>query len=375
MKNKKKTQEYIDKFFESKGYKVKEKYINSSTPIVIENKEGYYSCITYSNLYCGKKPTYFGLNNKFLEHNIKLLISKKNNKVGYMNYKVIQKGKRKRVLVTIRCSCGSIFRKTLDDINRKDHNLCCNECSKRIRGKKKRKSKFEMFNFIESLGYKIIDKKKDYLRNEFIEVYNKEGYRGFIKYNSLRQGKQMSIFNEHMNLSNYVYNANIYAKQNNINCEIISLSKCNKWNRQGLKIKCECGKIFETSLPSFQNGKIRCDDCSKNISIFAFAIKQYLDDNNIKYIREFRFNSCRDVLPLPFDFFLKDLNKLIEVDGQGHYKAIECWNGQKGLELTQKHDKIKNDFCKKNNIPLLRISYKDIENKEYESMIKQFIEK
>lgn len=42
-------------------------------------------------------------------------------------------------------------------------------------------------------------------------------------------------------------------------------------------------------------------------------ISNYLDKNNIKYIREFRFNDCRNKNTLPFDFFLPILNICIKM--------------------------------------------------------------
>ncbi len=374
-KNQKKTKEFIENFFKNRGYCVEEEYINSSTPIKIKDKNGYISKITYSNLRMGEKPTFFGINNEFLEDNVKTLIKKTNKNIVFEKYEIITKSKKKRVLVYMQCECGNHFKRVLDDINRKDRGLYCNECAKRKRGLNHRKDKNEMFNKIESLGYKILDKSKHYLRNEYIEVINQRGYRGFVKYNYLMSGKHMTIFNEHINLSNFVYNANIYAKENNINCEVLELSKLKKWNRQGLKIKCECGKLFETSVASFQNGKIRCDKCSNSMSKFEFAVKSYLEESNIKYIKEFYFNDCRDVLPLPFDFYLVDFDKIIEVDGQGHYYPVS-FGGDKeqNFIITKTHDKIKNDYCREKNIPLLRLSYKDIENGEYIKIIKQFIE-
>ena len=43
--------------------------------------------------------------------------------------------------------------------------------------------------------------------------------------------------------------------------------------------------------------------------------------------------------------------------------------------LTQQNDKIKNEYCKRKNIPLLRISYNDINNGDYKDKILQFIKK
>lgn len=47
----------------------------------------------------------------------------------------------------------------------------------------------------------------------------------------------------------------------------------------------------------------------------------------------------------------------IEYDGEGHYESIKLWGGDEGLKQRQERDKIKTDYCNKNNILLYRIPY------------------
>ena len=87
-------------------------------------------------------------------------------------------------------------------------------------------------------------------------------------------------------------------------------------------------------------------------------IRHFLQENNIDFISQKTFENCKYIHKLSFDFYLPDHNLLIEFDGQQHYK--DCgrrYGGQQGFELIQKRDKIKNDFCKENDIPLLRIRF------------------
>ena len=84
-----------------------------------------------------------------------------------------------------------------------------------------------------------------------------------------------------------------------------------------------------------------------------------MENNNINYIPQKRFKDCKDNKPLPFDFYLPILNICIEYDGEQHFKSKEHFGGEQGFLTRQKHDQIKTDYCKNNNIPLLRISYKD----------------
>ena len=65
---------------------------------------------------------------------------------------------------------------------------------------------------------------------------------------------------------------------------------------------------------------------------------------------------------MPFDFYLLDLKILIEYDGSQHYspqqiKGISIEKAKINFERCQINDKIKTQYCKDNNIDLLRIPY------------------
>ncbi len=62
-----------------------------------------------------------------------------------------------------------------------------------------------------------------------------------------------------------------------------------------------------------------------------------------------------------------NLRCLIEYDGEFHYKKF--YDGD-GFETIQIHDELKNQYCKKNNIILIRIPYWDLNNIE-EILIKE----
>lgn len=133
---------------------------------------------------------------------------------------------------------------------------------------------------------------------------------------------------------------------------------------KNLKIICiRCGKIFQTSLSDFtqHEGQI-CKNCSKCESKGEIKIRMYLESNNINFIQEKWFSDCRDIKPLPFDFYLPDYNICIEFDGEQHYK--DKGNFSTSLKYTQHHDKIKTDYCNNKNITLLRIPYWDYLNIE-----------
>lgn len=108
------------------------------------------------------------------------------------------------------------------------------------------------------------------------------------------------------------------------------------------------------------------------------VIANLLDGWNINYTFQKTFGECKDVLALPFDFYLDDYNLVIEYDGEHHYMPIfkSKYNEDKltdRLNYIKYHDKLKDDFCLKNNIIIIRIPY--WENKNIETILyNKFVE-
>lgn len=87
-------------------------------------------------------------------------------------------------------------------------------------------------------------------------------------------------------------------------------------------------------------------------------IAEYLDNHKIIYEREKKFDSCKNVNSLKFDFYIPKLNLCIEYDGELHYKKSEMFGGEKTYNRIIENDKIKNNWCLKNGLKIIRISYK-----------------
>lgn len=104
-----------------------------------------------------------------------------------------------------------------------------------------------------------------------------------------------------------------------------------------------------------------CPKC--NQSKGEAQIEAFLKERNINYTSEYRFKDCRNKIPLPFDFAVFDKYKnllcLIEYQGKQHFEPVNSFGGKKSFEEQQKRDKIKRDYCKRNNIKLYIISYKE----------------
>lgn len=134
-----------------------------------------------------------------------------------------------------------------------------------------------------------------------------------------------------------------------------------KTDRLKVKIICQIHGIFEQRPDTHKNG-IGCPNCIKSKG--EMAINYFLTKNKISFIEHKMFNGCVYKRKLRFDFYLPDKNICIEYDGEQHFNSIPYYGGDEKLEISKKRDEIKNEYCQKNNIHLLRINYQeDIINK------------
>lgn len=140
------------------------------------------------------------------------------------------------------------------------------------------------------------------------------------------------------------------------------------------KCSCDCGnpKLISVSGVELRNGqKTRCPLCMPR-SQGETMIKEILLENNIPFEQEKTFDNCRfpdTNKKARFDFYVNN-TYLIEFDGRQH---IEPTTGDKSnwqpLEYIQKHDNFKNNYCKKQNIPLIRIPYSHLHYLKLEDLL------
>ena len=89
-----------------------------------------------------------------------------------------------------------------------------------------------------------------------------------------------------------------------------------------------------------------------------------MKENNIEFKRECSFINFVNLTTgrlYRYDFaLLKDNNivRLIEFDGEQHFNSTRgTWQNHESLQEIQERDKIKNEYAKSHNIPLVRIPY------------------
>lgn len=150
-----------------------------------------------------------------------------------------------------------------------------------------------------------------------------------------------------------------------------NISIIGEYTLAGNRIECKCdicGHIWTPLAYNLITG-FGCPNC--NTSNSENKVGEVLKKFQLKYERQKRFEDCKDKNTLPFDYYLSDYNVAIEYDGEQHYMNVN-WTGKMSLEqlnmafsLVQKHDKIKTEYCKNNNIQLIRIPYWEKNNIEY----------
>lgn len=145
-------------------------------------------------------------------------------------------------------------------------------------------------------------------------------------------------------------------------------NKTNIW-----ECKCSClneSIVFVNTSALIKGYITHCGCESKNMSAGESKIKIILDENNIPYQKEKIFYDFKyeDTNQFPrFDFFVNN-SYIIEFDGEQHFQYRK--NGfftKENFINIQKKDQIKNEWCFKNNIPIIRIPYyklKDLELKD-----------
>ena len=139
------------------------------------------------------------------------------------------------------------------------------------------------------------------------------------------------------------------------------------------EVQCECGsqpfyvrKEHLTGQGARHSRTISCGCNSKSSG--EIKISQLLDVLQVQYKEQYSIPELSQFMKFDFAIFDgQNLRALIEYDGEQHFKAIDKWGGEEKLLIQQERDKRKDEYCKENEIPLIRIPYTDfrILNEEY----------
>ena len=124
--------------------------------------------------------------------------------------------------------------------------------------------------------------------------------------------------------------------------------------------KCDCGNHVYVISSNLIRGNTT--SCGCLMSKGEQKCISLLTDSNIEFTTQQSFDTC--IFPdsgrkARFDFFIQN-SYLVEYDGSQHFNYSsndKGWNTKEQFEKTQQRDAYKNQWCKDNNIPLIRIPY------------------
>lgn len=354
--NKKYTLEEVRIIAKENGFElISDEYINLHTKVKVMCNEGYLYSIRLSDIKGMIRPCPFSSINPYTEDNIKLLLKKYNSNLTYINFM----RKNKKYFATYMCESGFYYFSEVNNIKY---------------GQKP--NRFDKSNPYTIQNIKLWCK----LNNKPFELISKE-YNGNDKKLEWFCFNCKHIFNLSLNCILRDYKCNIcntlaiktpdlineWDFSKNIGLDPYSISYKSGKNVYWECKECGCSWIA-TPHNRNSNNHTGCPDCSKSKG--EKLINEYLINNCFYFDREY--DKYKDLLsdsgnPLRFDFAIyKDSTKLkvfklIEFDGQFHFK--KQYDGD-GHETIKYHDKLKNQYCKKNKISLLRIPYWDYDNIE-----------
>lgn len=153
--------------------------------------------------------------------------------------------------------------------------------------------------------------------------------------------------------------------------ELTALEPTEERNNRSVvwKCKCSCGKFHFVSAKDLISKRIESCGHTQD-SRGVRKIKTILDTNNIPYVVEKTFETCRfpdSNKPARFDFYIEN-KLLLEYDGEQHFKEVSEFF-RDSLEVRQYHDAYKNQWCKDNHIPLVRIPYTALDDISLETIM------
>lgn len=207
-------------------------------------------------------------------------------------------------------------------------------------------------------GYKILEQyiNKNHTR---LIIEDSNGYRFDVDLSNLRRDKKCIVGTRS---SFSLYNIDIWTKINNKS--FVLNKKDNEYlgSLQKLTFSClDCGKNFSATWANITQG-VECCNCQKTRG--EKRVSEWLEKISIDYIYQKKFDDCRNLNPLPFDFgFCKDGKwTVIEYHGGQHYFPVDfagegIKKAEKNFNEQKKRDRIKKKYCKDNNIKLIIIPY------------------
>ena len=163
---------------------------------------------------------------------------------------------------------------------------------------------------------------------------------------SLKSGARDSyISNQRVHVSNSLWS------ENNLRPYIINVTeakKLGKYSKKTIKTICPDCKVTQDYIAGnlFRRG-FTCNVCTRNISYPELFMISYLEVKGIKYEYQKVFKNLPN---RRFDFYLPELNTIIETHGMQHYDVNSKW-----YKDSMNQDEEKRIFCKNKNYTFIEV--------------------
>lgn len=176
-----------------------------------------------------------------------------------------------------------------------------------------------------------------------------------IRSDHLRQGKIISCGCKKKEILSQLKTEDLTGQRFGMLTVISKSEKRTNDNRVKWNCMCDCGNPTVVAAKELKNGGAMSCGCSHK-SFGELEIEKILQDNNIKYIYQYKFT---DLPNRYYDFAILDeknnIIQLVEFDGEQHYKEVPSWT--LSLQEVQQRDREKDKFAQSKNIPIIRIPY------------------
>lgn len=138
------------------------------------------------------------------------------------------------------------------------------------------------------------------------------------------------------------------------------------------KFDCKaCNHTFEKTINSVASGGwCGCKTHKTETKLFDWLSKNFNSVN-----KEKRFDWCKNITHLPFDFCIEELKLLIELDGKHHFIKIIHW--KTNVEDAQNKDIFKMQKAIEHGYTIIRIYQPDVfeDKNNWETKLRQAIKK
>lgn len=238
----------------------------------------------------------------------------------------------------------------------KDKESRCNICSYKIIANKLKHSYEFVKEYIENVvGYKLIS--KEYVNNEKkILIECPEKHIIDMTFSNFQKGNRCRICKYINDANNYKLSYEFVKDyiENSIGYKLLSTEYIN--NETKLDFECPDKHKFKMTFAKFKNSNQRCSKCYKKTQKMVYT---FVEETYQNIISEAKFEWCKNITYLPFDFLLDDYKLLLEVDGRQHFEQVYNWKSPKE---TQERDIYKMKLALEHGYSIIRISQEDILN-------------